>query len=291
MRPYLRVANVLEDRIDTTDLLSMNFTPEEYEVYSLRPGDVLLNDGQSPELVGRPAMYRGEVPGACYQNHIIRFRTAGLVEPEFALLVFRSYLHTGKFRSVARWTTNIATLSAKRFSAMPFPLPPLHVQQLIVAETRRRLDASAEQEAAVRASLARLPDFEREMLSTAISGTLVDSTAYEESASDLLARLGAPPKELRPLRASNEEEAITGMMSSHADDRREGAGLLADVVAGAGRPLTLQELLLLAGFDKDSGADVERFYLVLREELGRSIQVVENLDENAIVDVMRDAAH
>jgi type I restriction enzyme S subunit len=36
MRPYLRVANVHEDRIDTADVKKMNFTPEEYEVYGLR---------------------------------------------------------------------------------------------------------------------------------------------------------------------------------------------------------------------------------------------------------------
>jgi type I restriction enzyme S subunit len=58
MRPYLRVANVYEDRIDTSDVLEMNFTPAEYETYRLEYGDILLNEGQSKELVGRPAMYR-----------------------------------------------------------------------------------------------------------------------------------------------------------------------------------------------------------------------------------------
>ena len=53
MRPYLRVANVYENRIDTSDVLRMNFEPEEIAVYELRAGDILLNEGQSPELVGR----------------------------------------------------------------------------------------------------------------------------------------------------------------------------------------------------------------------------------------------
>jgi hypothetical protein len=70
MRPYLRVANVYEDRVDTSDVLRMNFEPEEAEIYELRDGDILLNEGQSPELVGRPAIYRGEVPGACFQNTV-----------------------------------------------------------------------------------------------------------------------------------------------------------------------------------------------------------------------------
>lgn len=112
MRPYLRVANVYEDRIDTSDVLRMNFEPEEVAIYELRDGDILLNEGQSPELVGRPAIYRGEVPGACFQNTLIRFRAYEHVDPNYALLVFRHYMHSGVFKSIARWSTNIAHLGS-----------------------------------------------------------------------------------------------------------------------------------------------------------------------------------
>jgi type I restriction enzyme S subunit len=88
MRPYLRVANVFEDRIDTSDVLNMNFTPAEYETYHLEYGDILLNEGQSPELLGRPAIYRNEVPGACFQNTLIRFKAHEGIIPEYALTVF-----------------------------------------------------------------------------------------------------------------------------------------------------------------------------------------------------------
>jgi type I restriction enzyme S subunit len=54
MRPYLRVANVFEDRIDVSDVLEMNFTPEEFELFELRWGDILLNEGQSLNWLGEP---------------------------------------------------------------------------------------------------------------------------------------------------------------------------------------------------------------------------------------------
>ncbi|MHA7630567.1 restriction endonuclease subunit S [Corallococcus sp. M7] len=139
MRPYLRVANVLESRIDTSDVLKMNFTPEEYEQYKLTPGDILLNEGQSLELVGRAAMYQGEVPGACFQNTLIRFRSGPEVLPEFALLVFRVYLHTGVFQGIAKRTTNIAHLGTTRFAGLPFPLPPLEEQKQLIEKTSRQL--------------------------------------------------------------------------------------------------------------------------------------------------------
>lgn len=145
MRPYLRVANVYEDRIDATDVLEMNFEPEEYATYALRYGDILLNEGQSPELVGRPAKYRDEVPGACFQNHLIRFRSGPLVDPDFALIVFRHYLHAGIFRGIAKWSTNIASLGLNRFRSLAFPLPPIGEQTLIAAEVRDRLGTTAAQ--------------------------------------------------------------------------------------------------------------------------------------------------
>ncbi|MEZ5433810.1 MAG: hypothetical protein R3F31_22130 [Verrucomicrobiales bacterium] len=40
IRPYLRVANVYEDRIDTTDINEMNFTPDEFKIYELKYGDI-----------------------------------------------------------------------------------------------------------------------------------------------------------------------------------------------------------------------------------------------------------
>jgi type I restriction enzyme, S subunit len=49
-RPYLRVANIKDDRIAFDDVLEMDFDDEDFDHYQLRPGDVLLSEGQSPEL-------------------------------------------------------------------------------------------------------------------------------------------------------------------------------------------------------------------------------------------------
>ena len=153
MRPYLRVANVFEDRIDLSDLLSMNFTPDEFETYRLRYGDILLNEGQSAKLVGRPAMYRGELPNGCFQNTLIRFRPSQIVLPEFALIVFRSYFHLGRFAQIAKRTVNIAHLGAERLSAMEFPLPPVPEQRRIVATLTEQMAAVDKARGALKAQL------------------------------------------------------------------------------------------------------------------------------------------
>ena len=134
MVPYLRVANVQDGWLDLTDVKSMNFTPEEQETFRLLPDDILLNEGQSRELVGRSAIYRGEVPGACFQNTLLRFRPYPGLTPDFALRVFQSYLYEGRFSEAATQTTNMAHLSAGRLAAVEFPLPPEAEQHRIVAK-------------------------------------------------------------------------------------------------------------------------------------------------------------
>ncbi|MBX3001255.1 MAG: restriction endonuclease subunit S [Caldilineaceae bacterium] len=189
MRPYLRVANVFEDRIDTSDVMEMNFTPEEYEKYKLEYGDILLNEGQSPEFLGRPAMYRDEVPGACFQNTLIRFRTLSSLMPKFALIMFRAYMHKGRFRQESQITTNIAHLSAGRFAKIEFPLPPLAEQQRIVEEVERRLSLIDQQEAVIRANLRRAARLRQSILKRAFAGQLVAQDLDDEPASVLLQRV------------------------------------------------------------------------------------------------------
>ncbi|MHC5804562.1 hypothetical protein ACYTX7_10170, partial [Streptococcus pyogenes] len=61
-RPYLRVANVLDGEIDAIEVVEMPFEDDQFAKFRLEPGDILLNEGQSLELVGRPAIYRGTPP-------------------------------------------------------------------------------------------------------------------------------------------------------------------------------------------------------------------------------------
>ncbi|AER56653.1 Restriction endonuclease S subunits-like protein [Pseudoxanthomonas spadix BD-a59] len=293
IRPYLRVANVFEDRIDTSDVLEMNFTPEEYPVYVLEQGDILLNEGQSPELVGRPAMFRDELPGACFQNTLIRFRAGPAVDPEFALLVFRHYLHSGQFRKIARGSTNIAHLGLDRFRSMPFPLPPLVEQAAIVDEARQRLAVADAQGNAVLASIDRLPEMERELLAAAVAGELVPQQPDDEPAAQLLDRLGEPLEIAVTLpeveKGSKSKGDTVKPKSTPPSKASKSTVQLSAVLRKAGRPLPLPELFALAGFDRDQPEQVESFYLALRSELDRTIRQTGTAAENAVLEVITDA--
>jgi type I restriction enzyme S subunit len=141
-RPYVRVANVFENLIDVSDLLSMDFDGSDFATYRLRYGDILLNEGQSIELVGRPAMWRDEVSDCCFQNTLVRFRCdPAHTTPEFALTAFLWMYHSGQFTQIASKTSNIAHLGAGRFAKLPMVLPPLPLQ-IAFAEQAQRVEAT-----------------------------------------------------------------------------------------------------------------------------------------------------
>ena len=129
-KPYVRVANVYEDRIDTADILQMDFNENDFRDYKLEYGDILLNEGQSTELVGRPAMWRSEIEDCCFQNTLVRFQVdRERVAPEFALALFLRYFRAGEFAKISSKTSSVAHLGAGRFALMPFPLPPIKLQR------------------------------------------------------------------------------------------------------------------------------------------------------------------
>ncbi len=191
MRPYLRVANVFEDRIDVSDVMTMNFTEKEFETYRLEFGDILLNEGQSPHLVGRPAMYRDELPGACFTNSLVRFQATEGVDRRFALIVFLAQLHTRRYMRIAQITTNIAHLGAGRFAEIEFPLPPQSEQARIADEVERVMSTVEATMATVAFNLARLNRCRQSILGWAFEGRLVDQGPSDEPASALLTRIRA----------------------------------------------------------------------------------------------------
>jgi type I restriction enzyme S subunit len=189
MRPYLRVANVYEDRIDGSDVMSMDMSDAEWTRFKLHDGDVLLNEGQSPQFLGRPAIYRGEPPDVAFTNSLIRFRPHNDIDPEWALLVFRSHLHNRRFMRESQITTNIAHLAAGRFKTIEFPIPPREEQAERIGRTRRALDACKRLEGDIAVGRRREKLLTASVLARAFSGKLVAQDPDDEPASSLLDRI------------------------------------------------------------------------------------------------------
>jgi type I restriction enzyme S subunit len=139
VRPYLRVANVFDGYIDFSDLMTMHFAERDLAKYELIAGDILLNEGQSRELVGRSAIFEHGPKGICFQMTLLRFRCRGDLLPRFAHAFFQHCLYTGQFAARCLKTTSIAHLSAAGLAEMRMPIPPIR-EQLMLVEILTQLD-------------------------------------------------------------------------------------------------------------------------------------------------------
>ncbi|MGC4859302.1 restriction endonuclease subunit S [Micromonospora sp. DT41] len=272
---YLRVANVHEDRIDFDDIKLINLAPDRRNLFTLQPGDILLAQGQSPELLGRPALFEGYEGDISFQNHILRYRCSGPLDPRFALLVLRHYFRTGVFRDIARGATNIAHFTLPAFSALPISLPEVDTQRRLAGEAHRQLAQLAAQRAAVRQSLAGLPGLEKELYGMAATGNLTKKNETGGTAASLLQGLetvrqrGQQPQPIRIRVARTRTETPRGSIEEDVPLAARMLQVLAETSSG----ITMVELLPRLGLDKNSVEDVESLYVAIRSQPAGSITV------------------
>ena len=202
MRPYLRAANVTWNGLDLSDVKEMDFNPSECEIYRLEPGDILLGEASgSPDEVGKPAIWDGQIDDCCFQNTLIRVRTETQLTP-YLFYHLLSDARSGALGRAARGV-GIHHLGAERAASWTVALPPLAEQRRIVAEVERRLLVVQQAEATVAASLARAERLRQSILKQAFSGKLVPQDPGDEPASALLERI-------RDARAAEAQAAATG---------------------------------------------------------------------------------
>lgn len=138
MRPYLRSANVTWDGISLDDVKEMNFDDTDFERYLLEPGDLLVNEASgSPNEVGKPAIWSGELDGCCFQNTLLRLRPHSIDRSYLYWFCYFSAL-TGRFGEAGRGV-NIRHVGKRGLSQFRIPLPPRSDQGGVVAAIEEHL--------------------------------------------------------------------------------------------------------------------------------------------------------
>lgn len=134
--PHVRPMNVDEDgRFITEGMKSIS--EDEYkgrEEYSLEPGDVLFNNTNSAELVGKTCLIEAPIRGG-FSNHMTRIRVnRDACIPRFVSLLLHSAWRKGQFTERATRWVGQAGINIKSLGEFEIPIPPLEVQKEIVAE-------------------------------------------------------------------------------------------------------------------------------------------------------------
>jgi hypothetical protein len=134
--PHVRPMNISQDGKFVPEEMKC-ISEEEFkgrEDYALDAGDVLFNNTNSVELVGKTCLIESPLRGG-FSNHMTRIRVnRDLCVPRFLALLLHSAWRKGQFTERATRWVGQAGINAKSLSEFQIPLPPLEVQQKIVAE-------------------------------------------------------------------------------------------------------------------------------------------------------------
>ena len=128
---YLRNKNVQWGRIDTEDLLRMDFNDREAEKFQLRKGDLLVCEGGE---VGRAALWDGSIADCYYQKalHRLRPKTDRITNEFMVHWMMYAFLLTNTY-GVTGTRTTIAHLPEIKLKPLLVPVPSPDEQAEIIA--------------------------------------------------------------------------------------------------------------------------------------------------------------
>ncbi len=202
--PVLRMGNIQGGRLDWDDLV-FSSDKEEIKKYSLQAGDVLFNRTNSPELVGKTAIYKGEQP-AIYAGYLIRVRCGETLAPEFLNYCLNSPQGRDYCWQVKTDGVSQSNINAKKLADFRFGLPSVEEQKEIVRRVEQLFAFADQLEAKVTSAKSRIDHLTKSILARAFRGELVPQDPDDEPASVLLERIkaqrAAAPKAKRGRKAS-----------------------------------------------------------------------------------------
>jgi type I restriction enzyme S subunit len=130
--PYLRVANVQRGWLNLETMKTIPVTPKEAEALLLHPGDILMNEGGDRDKLGRGWVWEGQIPRCIHQNHVFRLRPRTKDIPGTYISHYSNEFGQQYFVDEGKQTTNLASISMTKISALPVPVAPPNEMKVIV---------------------------------------------------------------------------------------------------------------------------------------------------------------
>lgn len=130
--PYLRVANVQDGYLDLESVATIEIPVEDLARYSLKPGDVLMNEGGDFDKLGRGHVWDGQIDPCITQNHVFAVRPHK-VSSVWLNAITGSDFAQFYFMTRSKQSTNLASISSTNLMELPVILPPVDEQLAILS--------------------------------------------------------------------------------------------------------------------------------------------------------------
>lgn len=169
----LRMANIQDGRIDASDLKYIQRKGLDVQGYTVRQGDILFNRTNSPELVGKAAVFDADLE-AVFASYVVRVECdERLIDSRYLCWWINSPWGRRWARTVRTESVSQSNINISRLVTMPVPFPPLEEQRQIVGRIETLLAFAAGIEAKVASSTERAEKLWKTIMLRALRGELV----------------------------------------------------------------------------------------------------------------------
>jgi type I restriction enzyme S subunit len=132
----LRMNNISSRcKIDLSTILRVPATQNQVNKYRLQSGDVIFNNTNSVELVGKTALFTEENGFFLYSNHLSRLRTiTGVLNPIYFTLWLQLLWYRRVFEMICNRWIGQAAVQREKLLNLEIPLPPISEQKRIASK-------------------------------------------------------------------------------------------------------------------------------------------------------------
>ena len=167
----LRMGNIQNRRFDWDNLVYTD-DDKEIEKYLLKHNDVLFNRTNSPELVGKTAIYKSEMP-AIFAGYLIRInRKENLLDADYLNYYLNSRTAINYGKTVVISSVNQANINGKKLKSYPISVPSMKEQKSIVEKITALHQEVQTLESIYKKKLNILDELKQSLLHKAFSGNL-----------------------------------------------------------------------------------------------------------------------
>ena len=147
----IRMNNIVNGELDFAHLKHIRMPKTEVEKLKLKDGDILFNRTNSKELVGKCAVFHAEGEFV-FASYLIRVRAIpDKADPDFLAYVINSPIGRQQIDALSRQIIGQANVNSKELRGLQISLPPLAVQEQIMARVSAgREEIARERETAER---------------------------------------------------------------------------------------------------------------------------------------------
>ncbi len=169
--PMLRVANVQDGYLNLDDVHKMAIEPDQLKRFSLKDGDVLMNEGGDNDKLGRGAIWKSKFTPCIHQNHVFAIRPHS-IEPEWLDLLTRASYAKFHFFRVAKQSTNLASISSTNIKETPLVIPPKIERHEIMDYVFKKIEAFEKGEKQCSSQIELLQERRTALISAAVTGKI-----------------------------------------------------------------------------------------------------------------------